>query len=276
MPLLCRYPITEIVNFCGMRTATLTAGFVENRLGSSKVSLFDWNMRNLPQFGPAKKTMANLQRGSDMKQDSSTPKTGKRLGSGFNFLLGCFLVLLPWGSPLHAADDCIACHGPGAGLVNSRGKAITVRADALAHSVHKDFKCVDCHAGAAKSGHTAGTAAASCLTCHEDVAAKLSSSVHAALGDPKDSSSCITCHGTHDVVKPAARGAEFCATCHATEVSQYKASIHGRAHAKLNGDAPTCQSCHGPAHQVVAAGDAKSPVRPRPGGEVPVHGGAAR
>ena len=243
-----------------MRTATLTAGFVENRLGSSKVSLFDWNMRNLPQFSPAKKTMANLQRGSDMKQDSSTPKTGKRLGSGFNFLLGCFLVLLPWGSPLHAADDCIACHGPGAGLVNSRGKAITVRADALAHSVHKDFKCVDCHAGAAKSGHTAGTAAASCLTCHEDVAAKLSSSVHAALGDPRDSSSCITCHGTHDVVKPAARGAEFCATCHATEVSQYKASIHGRAHAKLNGDAPTCQSCHGPAHQVVAAGDAKSPV----------------
>src|ERR1019366_6633678 len=175
-------------------------------------------------------------------------------------LLGCFLVLLPWGSPLHAADDCIACHGPGAGLVNSKGRAITVRADALAHSVHKDFKCADCDAGAAKSGHTAGTAAASCLTCHEDVAAKVSSSVHAALGDPRDSSSCITCHGTHDVANPAARGAEFCATCHATEVSQYNASIHGRAHAKLNGDAPTCQSCHGPAHQVVAAGDAKSPV----------------
>ena len=28
----------------------------------------------------------------------------------------------------------------------------------------------------------------------------------------------------------------------------------------MNGDAPTCQSCHGSAHQVVASSDAKSPV----------------
>ena len=28
----------------------------------------------------------------------------------------------------------------------------------------------------------------------------------------------------------------------------------------MNGDAPTCQSCHGTAHEVVAASDAKSPV----------------
>ena len=43
-------------------------------------------------------------------------------------------------------------------------------------------------------------------------------------------------------------------------MAQYKLSIHGRAHAKLNGDAPVCQSCHGPAHQVLASSDAKSPV----------------
>jgi nitrate/TMAO reductase-like tetraheme cytochrome c subunit len=60
--------------------------------------------------------------------------------------------------------------------------------------------------------------------------------------------------------RPATRGVQFCATCHATEVSQYNASIHGRAHAKLNGDAPTCQSCHGTAHEVVASSNAKSPV----------------
>jgi formate dehydrogenase gamma subunit len=145
-------------------------------------------------------------------------------------------------------------------MVNSQGKAITVNPASLAHSVHKDLSCVDCHAGAAKSGHSAKTASASCLTCHGDVAAKLSSSAHAILGDPKDSSTCITCHGTHDVVNPATRGVQFCATCHATEVSQYNASVHGRARAKMNGDAPTCQSCHGPAHQVVVASDAKSPV----------------
>ena len=91
-------------------------------------------------------------------------------------------------------------------MVNSQGKAITVNPDSLAHSVHKDLGCVDCHAGAAKSGHTAKTASASCLTCHADEAAKLSASAHAMLGDPKDSSTCIACHGTHDVVNPATRG----------------------------------------------------------------------
>jgi formate dehydrogenase gamma subunit len=145
-------------------------------------------------------------------------------------------------------------------MVNSQGKPITVNPAMLAHSVHKDLGCVDCHAGAAKSGHTAKTASASCLTCHDDVAAKLSASAHAMLGDPKDSSTCITCHGTHEVVNPATRGVQFCATCHAAEVSQYNLSIHGRAHAKFNGDAPTCESCHNAAHQVVAATEANSPV----------------
>jgi formate dehydrogenase gamma subunit len=145
-------------------------------------------------------------------------------------------------------------------MVNSQGKPITVNPNALAHSVHKDLGCTDCHAGAAKEGHTAKTASASCLTCHADESAKLSASAHAALGDPKDSSTCITCHGTHDVTNPQARGPEFCATCHTTEVREYNSSIHGRARAKTNGDAPTCQKCHGAAHQVVAASEAKSPV----------------
>jgi nitrate/TMAO reductase-like tetraheme cytochrome c subunit len=81
------------------------------------------------------------------------------------------------------------------------------------------------------------------------------------LGDPKDSSTCISCHGDqHDIKSPGARGVQFCATCHATEVSEYNGSVHGRAHAKLNGDAPICQSCHGKAHEVVASTEAKSPV----------------
>ena len=145
-------------------------------------------------------------------------------------------------------------------MVNSQGKPITVNPASLAHSVHKDLGCVDCHAGAAQSGHTARTASASCITCHDDVSAKLAASAHAALGDPKDSATCISCHGTHDVVKPATRGVQFCATCHGDEVNQYNSSIHGRAHAKLNGDAPICQSCHGPAHQVVEAANPQSPV----------------
>jgi formate dehydrogenase gamma subunit len=201
--------------------------------------------------------MVNLRR---CLEPAQSLRTRRRQGFGLNVLLGLMLVFSLGAPALHAADDCLACHGPAAGLVNSKGRAITVKPDALAQSVHKDFRCVNCHPGAAKSGHTAETAAASCLTCHDDVAAKLRAGAHTMLGDPQDSSTCITCHGTHEVVEPAARGAEFCATCHTTEVNEYKASIHGRAQAHLNGDAPTCLSCHGPTHQVVAVADARSPV----------------
>ncbi|MDR3675534.1 MAG: cytochrome b/b6 domain-containing protein [Acidobacteriota bacterium] len=175
-------------------------------------------------------------------------------------LFVALMLLSSKSLPLLAAEDCLSCHAPETGMVNSQGKAITVNPNSLAHSVHKDLGCVDCHAGAAKSGHTAKTASASCIACHADEGEKLSASAHAMLGDPKDSSTCIACHGTHDVVDPATRGVQFCATCHAKEVSQYNSSIHGRAHAKFNGDAPTCQSCHGTAHEVVEASNAKSPV----------------
>ncbi|HMD87293.1 MAG TPA: cytochrome c3 family protein [Terriglobia bacterium] len=198
---------------------------------------------------------------SVQRQQSSIHQSGNsRLFIGLYIALGIGLTLSVKTASVLAADDCVSCHGPETGMVNSQGKAITVNPGSLAHCVHKDLGCVDCHPGAAKSGHTAKTASASCLACHADEGAKLSASAHAMLGDPKDSSTCTTCHGTHDVVDPATRGPQFCATCHSTEVSQYNLSIHGRAHAKLNGDAPTCQSCHGPAHQVVASSDAKSPV----------------
>jgi formate dehydrogenase gamma subunit len=217
-------------------------------------------MRILPQFDPAKRPIVNTPCSIQRQQSSIRQNGNSRLFIGLYVALGLILTFAFKPTSLFAADDCISCHGPETGMVNSQGKAITVNPGSLAHSVHKDLGCVDCHAGAAKSGHTAKTASASCLTCHADEGAKLSASAHAMLGDPKDSSTCIACHGTHDVVNPVARGSQFCATCHQTEASQYNASIHGRAHAKMNGDAPTCQSCHGSAHQVVASSDAKSPV----------------
>jgi formate dehydrogenase gamma subunit len=217
-------------------------------------------MRILPQFDHAKEPTVNPQ--CTVQQRPALFTTTKQWRLFFElcaaFAFFCGIAMVPTG--LGAADDCLSCHGPETGMVNSQGKPITVNPASLAHSVHKDLGCVDCHAGAAKSGHTAKTASASCLTCHDDVPAKLSASAHAMLGDPKDSSTCIACHGTHDVVKPATRGVQFCSTCHATEVGQYNASIHGRAHARMNGDAPTCQSCHGAAHQVVEASNPQSPV----------------
>jgi formate dehydrogenase gamma subunit len=157
------------------------------------------------------------------------------------------------------AADCLLCHGPSTGLKNSQGKSITVNASTHMKGVHADLGCVDCHAGAAAQSHNAKSASASCITCHADSAKVMATGAHAALGDPNDSQTCITCHGTANVVK-AVTGAQFCATCHAAEVQQYSASVHGRARAHGNADVPSCQSCHGSAHAALPATDPNSPV----------------
>jgi formate dehydrogenase gamma subunit len=216
-------------------------------------------MRDLPQSEPDDILTALMSGSARPRRESA--QSPSRFIHAFKFAL-LIAVLGAWTRPAAAAaEKCLSCHGPDTGMVNSQGKPITVNPNALAHSVHKDFGCLDCHPGAAKDGHTAKTASATCTTCHDDVPAKLSASAHSMLGDPKDNATCISCHGDqHAIAHPAARGVEFYATCHQTEVSQYNNSVHGRAHAKLNGDAATCQSCHGVAHEVVASTDAKSPV----------------
>jgi formate dehydrogenase gamma subunit len=182
--------------------------------------------------------------------------TNKLLYLGVASALGLFSLV----SALGATPDCLSCHSPGTGLRSSQGKAITVDPTALAKSVHAGFQCVDCHAGAAKLPHKAKTAAASCQTCHGNIPQVLKTSAHAMLGDPNDPQTCIACHGAHDVAKTPTLGSQFCAPCHSTEVSQYDKSIHGRARAHGNRDAADCQSCHGPAHQVLMADNPKSPV----------------
>jgi len=163
-------------------------------------------------------------------------------------------------TPAWAAEECLTCHMPGSGLTNSKGKDITVNSDAFKKSVHGGLSCVDCHAGAAKEGHTAKNAAASCLSCHPDASTDLSKSAHVALGNPESSQTCISCHGAHDVTKPQQRGPQLCATCHESEVKQFAASVHGREGHRGNGDAPRCNDCHGAAHKTLAASDANSTV----------------
>jgi formate dehydrogenase gamma subunit len=159
-----------------------------------------------------------------------------------------------------AGEDCLSCHTPASGLTNSRGKNITVNAAAVQKSVHKALQCTDCHAGAAKFPHTAKTASASCLTCHAEVSGDLSSGAHSMLGNPESSQTCITCHGGHNVMQPSARGTQFCASCHAAEVKEFAASVHGRAQGRGNGDAPSCTDCHGPTHRAAPASDPRSTI----------------
>src|SRR3990172_4922644 len=175
--------------------------------------------------------------------------------------IALMLTLVHWqGNSVQAAEECLSCHGPGTGLTNSQGRIISLSPEALRASVHKDFGCLDCHAGAAKFPHTAKTAAASCQTCHAEAFQALASGAHAKLGKAVSSKTCIACHGDHGVVKPSSRGVQLCASCHETEVKQFRASVHGRARGHGNGDAPNCAGCHGPTHSTVAAGDPQSPV----------------
>jgi len=176
-------------------------------------------------------------------------------------ILSSVIVFLARPGALRASDDCLACHGASTGLTNSQGKPITVKPESLAHSVHKDLHCVDCHAGAAKLPHTAKVASASCLTCHGEVAGELANHAHSALGKPDSSETCMSCHGNaHEVAAPAARGANLCATCHAGEVKEFASSVHGRARKQGDTNAPGCADCHGATHQVVEASTADSPV----------------
>ncbi len=174
----------------------------------------------------------------------------------------CVMLLAAWLVPLAFAQktsECLACHGLSTGLRNSRGKSIAINPSAHMRGPHAAFACLDCHAGAAAATHNAKTASASCVDCHADAAKKLATGAHAALGNPQSSAACIACHGTGNV-SSAVASPQFCATCHATEVKQYQAGIHGRAHDHGNGDVPACQSCHGSAHAVLPASDPHSPV----------------
>lgn len=185
--------------------------------------------------------------------------TGGRL-TGSLILLAFFLASYGIAQArAQQASDCLLCHASSTGLKNSQGKNITVNASAHMKGPHADLGCLACHAGAAAQSHNAKTASASCVTCHGDEAKVMASGAHAALGDPSDPQTCITCHGTSNTAK-AVSGTQLCASCHAQEVKQYAASVHGRALAHGNGDVPTCQSCHGSAHAALPSTDPNSPV----------------
>jgi cytochrome b subunit of formate dehydrogenase len=72
---------------------------------------------------------------------------------------------------------------------------------------------------------------------------------------------CTTCHSDisqvpHDTkLKPVQ-----CNNCHAANVKAYSESIHGKARAQGFKEPPTCTSCHGDIHKLVARTEPGSPV----------------
>jgi cytochrome b subunit of formate dehydrogenase len=75
---------------------------------------------------------------------------------------------------------------------------------------------------------------------------------------------CTTCHS--DIAqlphKPELKRVQ-CENCHAATVKAYASSIHGKARAQGFTESPTCASCHGNIHSLVARSEPSSPINPK-------------
>ncbi len=91
-------------------------------------------------------------------------------------------------------------------------------------------------------GQTAGQL--DCASCHADKAKSLKTSAHSSLH-------CTDCHqGITAFPHPKDVALPKCSQCHAKQATEYEHSIHGQQFAKGNKAAPTCEVCHGDAHEL--------------------------
>ena len=174
------------------------------------------------------------------------------------------LLLLPPGWIARGAEQikdsaCLDCHGDKTlSKTNAAGKEVSLFVDAarLAGSVHRTNTCVGCHADITSKHPDDNVLVrpAHCAACHEREAESYSASVHgvAAAQGRKDAATCSDCHDGHDILvasSPASplnfsRLAAMCGACHEQEAKDVEASVHGRAVAAGQRDAPTCTDCH--------------------------------
>jgi cytochrome b subunit of formate dehydrogenase len=121
----------------------------------------------------------------------------------------------------------------------------------------KDKDCLACHSDATLSEDANGSKVS--LFVDEN---KLKHSVHGGM------LSCVDCHkDVKSLVHEAPPQKITCAQCHADEQAAYAHGTHAKATKAGGAPAATCVDCHGGAHEILAAGDAKSPVNH---GNIPV------
>jgi cytochrome b subunit of formate dehydrogenase len=174
-------------------------------------------------------------------------------------------------------------------LVGERaGREIPVHLDAkvYAASVHGELDCVMCHQDLAEAElpHEEDVEPVDCGTCHDQVAEDQHRSLHglaAARGDDL-APSCVTCHGSHEILSHTNPDAptsimqipQLCGRCHheGTPVSlerdipqdrileNYSQSIHGEGlFVKGLTVTAVCTSCHG-AHLLLPHTDPDSSI----------------
>jgi cytochrome b subunit of formate dehydrogenase len=121
-----------------------------------------------------------------------------------------------------------------------------------AHAAHKpkNEECLACHSDATLTKDVNGKM----VSLYVDES-KLKHSIHGDLF------SCVDCHkDVKSLVHETTPLKVTCSQCHADAQEAYSHSDHAKANKASGGAAANCQDCHGGAHEVLAAEDAKSPV----------------
>ena len=168
-------------------------------------------------------------------------------------LAATFLLCL---SAQASDKDCLGCHGD-AGLKSESGRSLHVDAARHQASVHGELGCTTCHVGVKDYPHPKHMPRVSCATCHDEPVAQVPQSVHGILGKQ----ACADCHGkTHEIQRAEKVAPQQCASCHEDSVHGYLAGVHAAARKNGDGQAPTCLTCHGNPHRILASTDPKSPV----------------
>lgn len=182
---------------------------------------------------------------------------------------------------------CASCHADEQGAYER-----SFHAQAVKGGNGKAATCGDCHgsphdllpASDPKSRVHHGNIPATCGACHgqklvmEDqgqgaqMMASYGQSVHGhavAAGSAK-AAVCTDCHGTHEILDARDSKSPIfkfnvpatCGKCHGAITREFNQSIHGRAVAQGNGQAPVCTDCHG-IHSIKAHLDPNSSVNAR-------------
>ncbi len=113
--------------------------------------------------------------------------------------------------------------------------------------------CEKCHSDFAfLSGKTATAAGDSALLVPEEL---LEESVHG------QALYCVECHPSYEgYPHPEGQRPADCGECHDDVKEEYGESLHGYAMARGDEKAPTCEYCHGHAHEILESSDPQAPT----------------
>ncbi|MGE5321597.1 MAG: cytochrome b/b6 domain-containing protein [Actinomycetota bacterium] len=199
-------------------------------------------------------------------------ETMNRLG----FYLAVVLLVGWMTAPCSAAGQSTSSGANG--VSNAAAAAPNNEACASCHSdvveklranVHGAVPCQSCHVKHEEYPHPEGVPKPACATCHTNMAAEYSHSVHARAIQKGNQAApeCSTCHGkAHEIEStrtPKFRAAvpELCGACHTDVAAEYADSVHGKAIQKGLLQAAVCTDCHGE-HSILEPKNAASTVHP--------------